>query len=160
METRQRIILDGNKCGRFKVPLVSLYPEGFLKSWPADRGLTHQGEDRHWSVSLIFWLLVVKKSIVGFYIPNTPRLALILEIRRVLKIQGNPFIVLFRYLILNHAEVYFTVFSQHCSLADSLRFPFIICNLYKIKIIINLAQRWIIPALDSDCLGFDPNFSI
>lgn len=63
--SRQRIRLDGNKWGRFKVPPVSLCPEGFLKGWTARTGLTHQEEDRHCSVSLIF-LFVVKNKKIGY----------------------------------------------------------------------------------------------
>lgn len=53
METRERIRLEGNKFGRFRVPLGRFHPEGFLMSSAAQRGLTYQGNDSHWSVSLI-----------------------------------------------------------------------------------------------------------
>lgn len=94
METRQRRRLDGNRFGRLKVPLVSCIGKVFRRAELPREALSTKGK-----IGIGQWVCLItcgekRKIILGFFIPYTPRLALIFEIRGVLKLCGSSVIVL------------------------------------------------------------------
>lgn len=86
METPQRMRLNGNTFGRLRVLQVNFILNADRRAWTTWRWLTHQ-EDRHFGHSLILWLRMAIKNIMGQLLWYTP----IIHRRKILSVKTSTY---------------------------------------------------------------------